>query len=86
MEDVECLTRSPMWVKMLGADATLKRRGYPIIVHQIKAKIIGLDNPAKHQRALAQRLLAANATRLNAELRGSNLPTHTWTGPSPFNH
>jgi hypothetical protein len=66
MEDVERLTRSPMWVKVLGADATIKRRGYPIIVHQMEAKMIGLDNPAKHQHALTERLLAANATRLAA--------------------
>jgi hypothetical protein len=48
VEDVSRLTRSPIWVKVLGPDETIKRLGYPIIVHQMEAKIIGLDNLIKY--------------------------------------
>jgi hypothetical protein len=67
MENVKQLTRpESTWPKVLGADAVLERRGYPIIIYQTGIKMIGTDNPAKHQRELAERLLAANANRLAA--------------------
>ncbi|THC94011.1 hypothetical protein EYZ11_006520 [Aspergillus tanneri] len=67
MEDAERLQRSTStWPKVLGSNAVLKRRGYPVAVHQVNVKMIGKENPAKHQKALIERLTAANANRLAA--------------------
>ncbi|GLB00960.1 hypothetical protein AtubIFM57143_010333 [Aspergillus tubingensis] len=64
MEDVERLARTNApWVKALGADAVLKRRGYAVALINVDVDVIGRSNPLKRQRELAKRLLAANTHR-----------------------
>ncbi|RAH66424.1 uncharacterized protein BO66DRAFT_442220 [Aspergillus aculeatinus CBS 121060] len=58
-------TRSP-WVKVLSPNATIKRRGYSIAVYGMDIGRINHESPAKQQKALAERIKAANTSCLAA--------------------
>ena len=55
LEDLECLIRlRAPWVKILGLNTAIKRRGYPIAVYGMDITCIGTGDPAKHQDTLAE--------------------------------